>query len=262
MRQLKVGSFDGVSLSTTFQTKVDVNPSDISADVRKLADWYVSTGGNNVKSLSNQGRGSMGGGGENYRGRKYLDEINQEGLGRGAKADFVDVRCVPVYMKQDAQWYDACPTCNKKVTAEGAQGDRFRCEKCDATVVPSQRYLISIQVTDNVSLAWLTLFNEAGVEFFGMPAAELKQRMAEDPVYLTKLAQSRMNRPVLMRLRVKEDLNPNAMPGDEGADRLRLSAVRLTEFMPLQGASEETRRTLAQNLRTECDDLLSCIEAY
>uniref|UniRef100_A0A0A9XNE1 Replication factor A 51 kDa subunit n=1 Tax=Lygus hesperus TaxID=30085 RepID=A0A0A9XNE1_LYGHE len=171
MRQLKVSTFNGVTLTTTFQTKVDINPVDI-ADVKKLANWYISTNGSNVESLSvatgaNSGAGA---GGENYRGRKYINDLVAEGLGKGLKADFVDIRCVPIYMKQDTQWYDACPTCHKKVNAEGAQGSQFRCEKCDTTVTPTQRYLISIQVTDNVSQVWLTLFNEAGEEFFGMSA--------------------------------------------------------------------------------------------
>lgn len=130
-------------------------------------------------------------------------------------------------MKQDTQWYDACPTCHKKVTAEGVQGYQFRCEKCDSTVVPTQRYLISIQVTDNVSQVWLTLFNEAGEEFFGMTASELKQRSEQDPMYITKLTQGRMNRPALMRIRVKEESNPNAMGSGE-ADRLRLSVMHIT----------------------------------
>ncbi|KAK7194767.1 replication factor A, 51kDa subunit [Novymonas esmeraldas] len=261
LRQLKVGSFDGVTLSSTYQTKIDVNPADLP-DVKKLATWYMSTGGANVASLSSQGLGAAGGaGGESNRGRKYLDEIQSEGIGRGLKPEYVDVRCVPIYFKQDAQWYDACPTCNKKVTEEGAQGDRFRCEKCDTAVTPTQRYLVSIQVTDNVSQVWLTLFNEAGVEFFGMEAAELKRRAQEDPLYIAKLAQGRMNRPVVMRLRVKEETNANAMTGEE-TDRLRMSVVRISEFMPIAGTSEETRRRLAQNLRTECDDILRSIEAY
>lgn len=261
LRQLKVGTYDGVTLSSTYQTKVDISPTDIP-DVSKLSNWYISTGGSNVASLSVQGGAAGGGaGGETYRGRKFIDEISAEGLGRGAKPDFVDLRCVPIYLKQDAQWYDACPTCNKKVTIDGAKGDRYRCEKCDAAVEPKQRYLISIQVTDNVSQVWLTLFNEAGVEFFGMEASELKKRAEEDPMYVAKLAQGRMNRPVLMRIRVKEEPNPNAMMADD-ADRLRMSVVRLSEFMPIGGTSEETRHRLAQNLRAECDDILKSIEAY
>ncbi|CCW62311.1 unnamed protein product [Phytomonas sp. EM1] len=263
LRHLKVGSFDGITLSTTFQTKIDANPADV-VDVKKLAMWYVSTGGTNVPLLSSLGRGLGAGGGagdESNRGRKYFSEILSEGIGRGAKPDYVDTRCVPIYMKQDSHWYDACPTCNKKVTAEGTQGDRFRCEKCDALVTPTQRYLISIHVSDNVSQMWLTLFNEAGTEFFGMSAPELKAFADKDPMFIAKLAQNRINRPILMRLRVKEESVPNALPGEE-SDRLRITAVRITEFMPIAGVSEDVRRRLALNLRAECDDLIKCISAY
>ncbi|KEG15364.1 putative replication factor A, 51kDa subunit [Trypanosoma grayi] len=261
MRQLKVGSFDGVTLSATFQSAFDVNPN--IPDVKKLADWYISTGGRDVASLSSLGNGpgAGAGGGETYRGRKYFDDIAAEGLGRGAKADFIDVRCVPVYLKQDAQWYDACPQCNKKVMLEGAQGDRYRCEKCDQSVVPTQRYLVSIQATDNVSQMWLTLFNEAGVEFFGMSASELKKQREADPMFVTKIAQLRMNRPVLMRLRVKEENSASSVGGEE-SDRVRITVMRLTEFMPLDTVSEEKRQSMSAQLKTECDEMIKCIEAY
>ncbi|EAN97168.1 Replication factor A protein 1 [Trypanosoma cruzi] len=260
MRQLKVGSFDGVTLSATFQSAFDVNPN--IPDVKKLAEWYISTGGRDVSSLSSLGVGAgNNAGGENYRGRKYFDDISAEGLGRGPKADFIDVRCVPVYLKQDAQWYDACPQCNKKVTLEGAQGERYRCEKCDRQVVPTQRYLVSIQASDNVSQKWLTLFNEAGVEFFGMPATELKKQQEADPMFVTKIAQLRMNRPVQMRLRVKEESSSSAAGGEE-SDRVRLTVMRLNEFMPLDTVSEEKRQAMAAQLKTECEEMVRCIEAY
>lgn len=258
-KQLKIGSFDGVTVSTTFQTQMETNVSDI-ADVRKLSDWYVATKGAGVESLSSLGLGA-GTVSENNRGRMYLDQIESEGVGRGAKPDYVDVRCAPIYIKQDSQWYDACPTCHKKVTPEGANGDRYRCEKCDAIVTPTQRYLISIQVTDNVSQQWLTLFDESGVEFFGMTASELKAKAEADETIISRLAQARMNRPVLLRLRVKEENSSNALTG-ESSDRLRMSVVRITEFMSLAGADEEKRRKLAENLKAECNDIIECIDAY
>ncbi|RNF10688.1 putative replication factor A, 51kDa subunit [Trypanosoma rangeli] len=260
MRQLKVGSFDGVTLSATFQSAFDVNPN--IPDVKKLSDWYISTGGRDVSSLSSVGIANGANvGGENNRGRKYFDDIAAEGLGRGPKADYIDVRCVPVYLKQDAQWYDACPNCNKKVTLEGAQGDRYRCEKCDRQVVPTQRYLVSIQATDNVSQMWLTLFNEAGVEFFGMQATELKKQQEADPMFVTRIAQMRINRPVQMRLRVKEENSANAASG-EASDRVRLTVMRINEFMPLDTVSEETRQAMATQLKAECEDMIRSIEAY
>ncbi|ORC87096.1 putative replication factor A, 51kDa subunit [Trypanosoma theileri] len=268
MRQMKVGSYDGVTLSTTFQSTIDVNPA--LDHVKKLAEWYISTGGRDITSLSSLGNaaganGMAGGaGGETYRGRKYFDDIAAEGLGRSEKPDFIDVRCMPVYVKQDAQWYDACPQCNKKVTLEGAQGDRYRCEKCDQQVVPTQRYLVSFQATDNVSQMWVTLFNEAGVDFFGMTAPELKKQHEADPTFLTQLLQLRMNRPMLMRMRVKEENTSNFSGAAVGAetDRVRLTVMRLTEFMPLDTVSEEKRQAMAAQLKVECEDMIKCIEAY
>ncbi|CAD2218837.1 replication factor A1 [Angomonas deanei] len=257
LSSVKTGSYEGVTLSTTFQTKMEVNPPSIANDVRKLSDWYVATGGQ-VQSLSGQGRGSGAMVSENYQGRRYIDELATDGLGRGMKPDFVDIRCVPIYIKQESLWYEACPNCNKKVTAEGAQGDRHRCEKCDTHVVPVPRYMISIQVTDHVSQVWMTLFNEAGVEFFGMTAEELKTRTEQDSSFLTMLTRSRMNRPVLIRVRVKEEQTMNS----EGGDRLRLTALKIKEFMPLATANEETRVQLAQNLKAECEDMIKCIQAY
>lgn len=258
MRQLKVGSFDGVTLSTTMQSSFDVNPN--IPDVKKLREWFESTGGRDVSSLSMQGNNALGlaSSGETYRGYKYIDDITTEGLGKGPKPDYIDLRCVPVYLKQDTQWYDACPQCNKKVMLEGAMGDRFRCEKCDQSIVPTQRYLVSIQVTDNVSQVWLTLFNESGAEFFGMTAPELKRRQEEDPMFVTKVAQMRMNRPVLMRLRVKEE----GLGGNEDSERVRLNVVRITEFMPLDTVTEDKRQAMAAQLRQECDEMIKCINAY
>ncbi|CCW68649.1 unnamed protein product [Phytomonas sp. Hart1] len=262
LRHLKVGSFDGITLSTTFQTQIDANMVDI-ADAKKLAMWYNSSGGTDVPSLSTPGRGPGAGGGtdESNRGRKYFSEIRLESLGRGAKPDYVDVRCVPIYMKQDTHWYDACPTCNKKVTPQDTQRQHFRCEKCDALVEPTQRYLISIHASDNVSQEWLTLFNEAGVEFFGMTAPEFKAQAEKDPMFVARLTQNRINRPVLMRLRVKDESFANGMSGED-SDRLRMSVVRISEFMPIAGVTEEIRQRLAVGLKSECDNLIKCINAY
>lgn len=258
--QLKIGSFNGVTLSTTRQSSVDANPADVPG-ARKLAEWYAATGGANVKSLASAANANTGGG-EGFRGRKYFDEIASESIGRGLKPEYVDVRCVPIYIKQDMVWYDACPQCNKKTVQEGAMGDQYRCEKCDTTVVPAQRYIVSLQATDNVSQEWLTLFNETGCEFFGMTATELKKRCDVDPMLLTKLIQARMNRPVLLRLRVKEESFGGGQGGQESGDRIRLTVVRMTEFMPIANVTDDQRQLLAQHLKQECNDMLQSIEAY
>lgn len=256
LSQVKTGSYNGVTLSTTFQTKILCNPPDI-ADARKLQDWYASTGGKSVNSLTSTNANPVMG--EGYRGRKYFSEIQEEKIGCGGKPEYVDVRCVPIHMKQDGQWYDACPTCNKKVILDGAS-ERSRCEKCDTTVVPTQRYVVSLQVTDNISQEWLTLFNETGEAFFGMPASELKERVEADPKFMTQLMQVRVNRPLLLRLRVVEEAS-TGMNNLQGT-RLRMSVVRITEFIPIPGVTMEQQKQLSQNLKKECEDMLACIESY
>jgi len=253
VRQVRTGSFDGVTLSTTFQTTFVENPN--LPDVRKLQEWYSSTGGQGVPSLSNQGTFGQGGGegGESYRGRKMLDDITNEGLGRGEKADFVDVRCVPVYVKQDSQYYEACPGCNRKVQAAGSNNDMMKCEKCDKMVIPTQRYMISLQVSDNVSQSWVTLFNEAGVEFYGMSASDLKKKCAEDATFLGKKNQLRMHRPLLLRLRVKEDKG-NSPDQDS---RLQLTVQKITDFL-----GDTDKAVDGKLLKTECTSLIDAIKSY
>mmetsp|Transcript_83369 Transcript_83369/g.97458 ORF Transcript_83369/g.97458 Transcript_83369/m.97458 type:complete len:474 (+) Transcript_83369:29-1450(+) len=263
-RQVRTGSYDGVTLGTTMQTVMDVNPN--VPDTKKLSDWFISTGGSDVASLSSQGIRGDGSAStsENFHGRRFFDDIQLLGLGRGMNADFIDVRCTPVYLKSDSQWYDACPTCNKKVVAVGAAGNQSKCEKCDRMVVPQQRYLLSLQASDNVSQIWLTLFNEAGQEFFGMPATELKKRCEADPQFITKIAQARLFRPVLMRIRVKEERG--GAGGADGEDRMRCSVTRITEILGIPGVDEQQSQSAVKprvgSIAEECNHLLECISAY
>ncbi|CUG87758.1 replication factor 51kDa, putative [Bodo saltans] len=255
-RQCRTGAFDGVTLGTTQQTTFDTNPN--IPDTKKLSDWFHATGGNDVSSLSNQGTRGGEKDSENFRGRKFFEDIQTERLGRGINADFIDVRCTPVYLKTDGQWYDACPTpkCNKKVVPVGASGNQFKCEKCDREVVPIQRYLVSLQASDNVQQLWLTMFNETAEEFLGITAQELKKRSEADPSYITKVAQSRLHRPLLMRIRVKEERQ-----GNDGDDRTRLTVTKVTEILPIERIEGEKRPTQG-NLKDEIKHLLDSVAAY
>ena len=260
IRQAKTGSFDGVTLGTGFGTSFDVSPA--IPDVKKLHDWFVATGGTDVKSLSRTGNGMNGiEGNENYHGRKYFDDIQAEGLGRGEKPDFIEVRCSPVYIKQDSQWYDACPTCNKKVIQNGADATKWKCEKCDKLVVPRPRYLISIQASDGVSQMWLSLFQEAGTQFFGMTPEAMKQLVDSDSGALPKIIQSRLNRPALMRIRVKEEKNAPA-GGGEGEDRIKCTVTRIQELFISEPSSDADRKSTQLAMAKECASMVDNISLY
>mmetsp|Transcript_37330 Transcript_37330/g.115290 ORF Transcript_37330/g.115290 Transcript_37330/m.115290 type:complete len:452 (-) Transcript_37330:267-1622(-) len=245
MKNVRVKHFNGVTISTNQGTSIDVSPA--IPDTATLQRWYQSTGGAS-KSLSGQGRE----GGESLSlGRRYFRQIDTEGLGRGEKPDYVTVRCVPTFIKTDSLWYDACPTCNKKVVTHH---DASRCEKCNADVKSTARYMCSMQFSDGVSSKWATMFNEGGEVFWGCSADDLKQEALANPTAIQKRAQQRLYRPLLVNLRVKEERGQVMADGTPLEDRVRCNVTRVEDFLyPAQG-----KHTTA----SECEQLVESIRAF
>ena len=248
LRNCSVNTWDGVSLSTGKETVMDVNPN--VADVNALQVWFRNTGGEGAQTLSvRQGTGA---GGEFLRrGRGTLTQIESNNLGKGEKPDFVEAKVVPVHVKSDAVWYDACPECKKKmqVDAQTDADDLMRCEKCDGRKRPTARYLASVQVTDGVTSRWVTMFDDAGVAFFRMPADDLKKKQKENANTLSAVAQSRLHQPVVLTLRIKED------PMSPSDDKVKVTAVSCKDVVAT-GAERDTA------LVGECNKLLEQIALY
>ncbi len=61
---------------------------------------------------------------------KYLEQIKEEQLGMGDKADYFTSTATVVFAKKDNSMYMACPSenCNKKVVDQN--NGSYRCEKC------------------------------------------------------------------------------------------------------------------------------------
>lgn len=61
---------------------------------------------------------------------KYLDQLKDEKLGMGDKADYFSAKAYVLYAKKDNSMYMACPgeNCNKKVIDQN--DGTYRCEKC------------------------------------------------------------------------------------------------------------------------------------
>lgn len=234
----KIGSFNnGYSLSTTMGGTIDDQLQ--LPEVKQLRDWFTTTRATDVQSISTPDQmGDREFTGETKR--KFFDDIAREGLGRGEKPDYFDIRCMPTFIKTDSLWYDACPSCNKKVSGDSGM---VRCEKCDKSIKPEARYMASIQASDNVTQSWLTLFNDTAEKLFGETAAALKAKSLEDPQFLARTAQARLYKPMILRCRVKEEKR------DDGP-RVNVTVVRLTEI--------ET----AESWAAEGQQLLQAIAAY
>ena len=228
-RNLKIGQFDGgVTVTSTPQSNFDVNPG--IPDVKKLVQWYTATGGADTENVSTR-KSADEEKDFNFRGRKFFSDILSEGLGKGEKADFMDVRCTPVFIKTDNLFYDACPTCNKKITAlnPNANPPSYRCEKCNKTIAnPEVRYLCTLQCSDNVSHQWISLFNDSAESFWKMSARELKSKMNADSQFISNQATQRLMVPMLIRCKVREEKYDGG-GGGGGEDRVKLVATRIAQ---------------------------------
>jgi replication factor A1 len=199
MKSLKVGDYNGRSLSASYGTLTELNP-----DIPRAADvmaWYQQTGGQAVESLTKAG----GGGGP--APRKTLKQVKEEGLGMGEKPDYVEVKAFVTFIKHDSSYfYVACPETNKKCIEQG-EGS-WICEANGKTYTNDQilrRYIMSVTTNDNTGSQWLTAFDEAGKTLLNAPANTMFERQTQkDPAFEGAFAEACFKE-YLFKLRCKQE---------------------------------------------------------
>ncbi|XP_010527273.2 PREDICTED: replication protein A 70 kDa DNA-binding subunit B [Tarenaya hassleriana] len=180
IKSLKVGDFQGVSLSTIRRSNVVVNPD--LPEAKKLKSWYDSEGkevsmsaiGSGMSPSAKNGSRSM------YSDRVPLSHvISNPSLGE-EKPVFFSIRAYISFIKpEQTMWYRACKTCNKKVTE--AFGSGYWCEGCQKTDEECNlRYIMVVKASDSTGEAWLSTFNEEAERIIGRPAEELNKLKSEE----------------------------------------------------------------------------------
>ncbi|XP_008794277.2 replication protein A 70 kDa DNA-binding subunit B-like [Phoenix dactylifera] len=187
---LKVGDFQGVSLSTVSRSTVLINP-DLS-ESKKLRSWYDSEGKGVPMASIGSNFSSKTGFRSLYSDRIILSHItNDPTLGQD-KPVFFSIKAYVTYIKPDqTMWYRACKTCNKKVTE--AVGSGYWCEGCQKNDDQcSLRYIMVVKVSDHSGEAWLSVFNEQAEKIIGFTADELDRIKTEegDEKYQLKLKEA------------------------------------------------------------------------
>ncbi|KAK5846295.1 Replication A 70 kDa DNA-binding subunit [Gossypium arboreum] len=179
IKSLKVSDFQGVSLSTLGKSSVMINP-DIP-EAKKLRSWYDSEGkGSSMASIglglspsSKTGARSM------YTDRVSLTHITSNpSLGDEKPAFFSIKAFVSLIRPEQAMWYRACKTCNKKVTE--AVGSGYWCEGCQKNDEECNlRYIMVSKISDTRGEAWVSAFNEQAEKIVGCSADELDKLKSE-----------------------------------------------------------------------------------
>jgi len=224
----RVSDFGGRTLSVLNSSYFQINP-DIP-EAHSLRGWYDNGGSNEqVTALSGQG---MGGGGDVY---KTMNQIKEENLGMGEKADYFNVRAWIVFLKKENCMYQSCPgaECMKKVTEENGQ---YRCEKCDRTY-PDFKYrlILNSNIADHSGNQWITSFQESGEAILGVTADSLGKMREEDESQFEKVFSDASFHPYVLKLRAK-------METYQDEPKLRCSSMSATHI----DYRKESRRLLEE----------------
>ncbi|XP_059643708.1 replication protein A 70 kDa DNA-binding subunit B-like [Cornus florida] len=180
IKSLKVGDFQGVSLSALSKSIVVVNPE--IPESKKLRSWYDSEGketsmasvGSGMSPMATSGMRNM------YSDRVSLSHITSNPSLGDDKPAFFSIRAYISLIKPDqTMWYRACKTCNKKVTE--AIGSGYWCEGCQKNDAEcSLRYIMVAKVSDANGEAWLSLFNDQAEKIIGCSADELDKLKSQE----------------------------------------------------------------------------------
>ncbi|XP_009595034.1 replication protein A 70 kDa DNA-binding subunit B [Nicotiana tomentosiformis] len=180
IKSLKVGDFQGVSLSALSKSNIVVNPD--LPEAKKLRYWYDSEG--KETSLASIGSGmspsTKNGARSMYSDRVSLLHITSNPSLGEEKPVFFSIKAYISFIKPDqTMWYRACRTCNKKVT--DAFGSGYWCEGCQKNDAEcSLRYIMALKVFDASGEAWFSAFNEHAEKILGCSADELDKLKSEE----------------------------------------------------------------------------------
>ncbi|XP_057517319.1 replication protein A 70 kDa DNA-binding subunit B-like [Amaranthus tricolor] len=192
IKSVKVGDFQGVSLSAISKSIVKINP-DIP-ESKKLKSWYESEG--KETSMASVGAGmtpSTSGGRSMYTDRVSISHITSNpSLGEDKPVFFNIKACISLIKADQTLWYRACKTCNKKVTE--AIGSGYWCEGCQKNDAGCNlRYVLNAKISDGSGEAWVSTFNDQAEKLIGCSADELdklKSQEEEGNEYQMKLKEA------------------------------------------------------------------------
>ncbi|GAU36036.1 hypothetical protein TSUD_208060 [Trifolium subterraneum] len=206
IKSLKVGDFQGVSLSAISKSLVLIDPE--VPEAQKLRSWYDSEGKDTaMAALSSGSIPSNSGNRSVYTDRVTLSHITSNPSLGAEKPAFFSIRGYISFIKADqAMWYRACKTCNKKVTESTGAG--YWCESCQKNDEECNlRYIMVVKVTDASGEAFISTFNEEAEKIIGCSADELdslRSQEGEDSPYQLKLKQATWT-PHLLRVSVSQN---------------------------------------------------------
>lgn len=176
----RVGSYNGVTLSTSMRSNVMIDP-DVS-EALELRTWYETTGATSTMSAVGEGLAAAKAAGAAKK--RYFDLTQIQANvpeTEDSKPFYATVNAIVASINPDQKmYYLACPENNRKVEQ---QGDGFYCEY-DGKTYPNavRRYVANAKVMDSSGMISASLFDEQATAVFGKTADglhELREEQAD-----------------------------------------------------------------------------------
>ena len=151
------------------------------------------------------------------------------GLGRGEKADYVEVKGTIMFVRKERMWYPACPEeGNNKKMVEQSDGSWF-CEANNKAYNHCEyRYTLSVQASDHTGHGWMTVFNDEGLKLLGHSANDLQALKTQNEGAFDAVVNKAHFKTGLLKLRVREEVYQ-----DNPRQKLAMST-----FTPINYAAE------------------------
>eukprot|EP00878_Enallax_costatus_P039208 GHUV01044768.1.p1 GENE.GHUV01044768.1~~GHUV01044768.1.p1 ORF type:complete len:587 (+),score=180.53 GHUV01044768.1:1086-2846(+) len=185
---VRVGDYNGCSLSAVTRSQVTLNPEGEAADA--LRQWWESEGRDATLTPLGQATGGIGGAsgaGPRQNKLQFLQEVVAEDNlpSPDAKPTYHDVIVNVMQIKEDqTMYYLANPDNGKKV--EPRDG-RYWCEADSRFVdVAGNRYVLTARVADATRECYVNMFNEQGNQLMGSTADELAALRNSDEAEFNK----------------------------------------------------------------------------
>lgn len=83
---------------------------------------------------------------------------------------FAEVKATVIGTQPTRPWYVSCKQCNRKVVSE-EKG--YFCLACDTICETTNRFLISLRLSDSTGIIWVTAFDQVVVPLLGHTADDL-----------------------------------------------------------------------------------------
>lgn len=180
-----------------------MNPD--SSEAHELRGWYESEG-KGITPMRVAGGGGGGGGGGGSDRRVTLEQIRDENIGMGEKAEYIVARGTITFVRvSDNMIYKACPKgdCNKKVIEESS--GEFRCEKCNSSFSDFKyRMILSTSVLDHSGQTWMSHFADTAETVVGQSSHFMGELREADPSAFEKAIQGGFFKEFMFKCRCKE----------------------------------------------------------